>query len=132
MYPDNNQKAVEVADDLPFISIIIPFELKMNTKTGFDDIVNKAVAKTERELIKSYPEDTAMPIVKKLHRVLMGLDHKAHNKSIALFISPLLEKVYYFTNTPVEMNNYAHLINQQLCGSRSPAVAGIPAKSQLI
>ena len=109
MNPENTMKADEAPDipeDLPFISLIIPFETKMNTKRGFDRIVNTAVDKAEKELMKSYPEDKAILVLKKLQLVIKGLDHKPFNKSIAIFVSPLVKKVYYFTYSAEEMNNY--------------------------
>jgi hypothetical protein len=67
----------------------------MNTKTGFDYIVNAAVDNIEKELMKNYTENTVVQVVKKL-QVLQSLNYKTHSKSIGIFISPLAEKVYYF------------------------------------
>src|SRR6185312_14663757 len=89
--------AGEIPEDLPFVPIIIPFELKMKSKEGFDCVVNAAVAKSERELLANFPEEVAKPVMEKMHRVLMNLDYTPHHgKSIGIFISPLVEKVYYF------------------------------------
>ena len=107
MYPETNMKIYEetgLPEDLPFISIIIPIQPKMNIKSGFDAIINEAAAKTEKELMKIYPESKVAPVIKKMHQVLHNLDLKKHkNQSIGIFVSPLLEKVYYFNyHTPPE------------------------------
>ena len=107
MDPEINKKPYDEAgipEDLPFISIIIPFEPKMNFKSGFDNIIHEAAAKTEKELMKSYPESKVAPVIKKMYQVLHNLDLKKHkNQSIGIFVSPLLEKVYYFNyHTPPE------------------------------
>ena len=129
MYKENNQKTdavCDVPDDLPCISLIIPFEQKMNSKTGFRYLVNEAAVKIEKEIIKNYPADKAMPVVQKFHRLLQGLDHTTHNQSIAVFVSPLIAKVYYYTDTKLEdaiykraIYNHDHaVINSQLSGTR--------------
>lgn len=95
-----------IPHNLPRISIIIPFVQKMNTKTGFDYIVNAAVDNTEKELMKNYTENTVVQVVKKLHQVLQSLNYKTHSKSIGIFISPLAEKVYYFDYTTPAVSIY--------------------------
>ena len=111
MSAEINKKPYEessIPEDFPFISIIIPFEPKMNIKSGFDTIINDAAAKTEKELLKSYPESKAAPVLQKMYHVLHNLDLNKHKKqSIGIFVSPLLEKVYYFHyHTPLEDINY--------------------------
>ncbi|MEO8412850.1 MAG: hypothetical protein ABI472_04295 [Ginsengibacter sp.] len=129
MFQENTKKTdnvPEVPEDLPCISLIIPFEQKMNSKTGFQFVVNEAAAKIEKEIIKNYPEDKAMPVVQKLHRMLQDLDHTKHNQSIAIFVSPLIEKVYYYPYTKFEdtiyksaIYNHDHAVfNSQLSGTR--------------
>ena len=111
MYPEINQNNYEesgLPEDLPFISIIIPFEPRMAIKSGFDNIIKKVAAKTEKEVMSSYPENKATPVIKKMHHALYNLDVNKHKKqSIGIFVSPLLEKVYYFNyHTPPANGNY--------------------------
>lgn len=96
----------DMPEDLPYISLMIPFEPKMNTKKGFEFIVNTAAGKIENELLKKYPEDKVRFVINKLHRVIQGIDHDAHNKSITIIVSPLIEKIYYFNYMPVEWDTY--------------------------
>ena len=96
----------DIPEDLPYIFLLIPFEAKMNTKIGFESVVNAAADKTEKELMKKHPGDKVMPVIEKLHRIIQELDYNVHKKSIAITVSPLIEKVYYFDYTaPLQWNN---------------------------
>jgi hypothetical protein len=100
MTPELNKKTYEESGmpaDLPFISIIIPFEPKMNIKSGFDTIIDEVASRTEKEVLQTYPESEAIPVIQKMRQVLHNLDLSKHKKqSIGIFVSPLLEKIYYF------------------------------------
>ena len=76
----------------------------MNIKSGFDTVINDAAAKTEKELLQSYPKSKANPVIEKMRHALLNLDIQKHGRqSIGIFVSPLLEKVYYFNyQTPPE------------------------------
>ena len=111
MSPEINKSAFEesgIPEDLPFISIIIPFEPKMNNPAGFDSVIMEAAAKSEKELMQNYPESEAAPVIQKMYDVLNNLDPKKHkSQSIGIFISPLMDKVYYFNyQTPPEETKY--------------------------
>jgi len=111
MNPEINKNAFEesaIPDDFPFISILIPFEPKMNIPAGFYSVIMEAAAKTEKELLQNYPERKAAPVIQKMNQLLQNLDPEKHKKqSIGIFVSPLLEKVYYFNyHTPPDEINY--------------------------
>jgi hypothetical protein len=92
-YPD-------IPDDmesLPRISIIIPFEPRMNKKSELLNVLWSAADKAVTELKENFPEEKAMPVIIKLRRLIEGIHYEEHNKSIAIFVSPVTEKVYYFT-----------------------------------
>lgn len=98
---------MDIPEDLPYVFLLIPFEPKMNTKTGFESVVNAAADKTEKELMKKHPGDKVELVINKLHRVIQYLDYNVHKKSIAITVSPLIEKVYYFDYTPqMQWNSY--------------------------
>lgn len=86
---------------LPSISLIMPFETKINLKTELTHKLKIATDKIENELLEDYQEDKAMPVLKKLRQLIEELDYNTHRKSIAIFVSPLIEKVYYL-DIPVE------------------------------
>ena len=80
---------------LPCVSIIMPFEPKMGLKKELDYKLKTAADKIEKELIANYPSEKATPVIKKIHKVLNELNYYTHKKSIAIFVSPLIDKVYY-------------------------------------
>ncbi len=93
-------------ENLPRISIIIPFESRMNTKTGMKFMLSAAATKEESKLIKNYPENQARPLINKLRSLIKNLKYNTHDKSIAIFVSSLVAKVYYFNHSQREMNNH--------------------------
>jgi len=110
----NNEDYPEMPDDtesLPRISLIIPFELKMNKKTELHKMLTSAADKIEKELRENYPEEKALPVIKKLRRLIEHIHYEAHNKSIAIFVSPLTEKVYYFDHSDSLKNYYPGAFN---------------------
>lgn len=85
----------------PCVSIIFPFEPKMNSK---DELIYKLkimTGKVEDELHKNYPEEKAMPVMHRIRDLLKTLNFNTHKKTIALFVSPVVEKIYYL-DIPVE------------------------------
>src|SRR6516225_10080227 len=86
---------------LPTVSIILPFEPKMSLKSEVNYKMKVAVGKVEKELTLNYPADEALPVIEKLHRLLRNLNYNTHKKSVAIFVSPEIEKVFYL-DVPVE------------------------------
>ncbi|MDQ6902412.1 MAG: hypothetical protein M3139_05295 [Bacteroidota bacterium] len=64
------------------------------------------MCKAEKELIQNYPAGKAEPVAKKLHRVIQDMIYKPGHKSIAIMVSPLVEKIYYFDYTPQRLDQY--------------------------
>ena len=83
----------------PRISLILPFELKMNHEKSLFDLLTLHTDKIEKELRVNYSEERTAPVIKKLHHLVEGIHCQPHNQSIAIFVSPLTEKVYFFTGT---------------------------------
>jgi hypothetical protein len=92
---------LEAPKYLPCISLIMPFEPKMNLHTELAHKLKMAVSRIENELKETYPEDKVMQMIKKLQRVIDNLYYNTHKKTIAIFVSPLIEKVYYL-DIPIE------------------------------
>ncbi len=95
-----------VTNDLPCIFLLIPFESGMNKKAEFEIILNTAARKAEMELMENYSASQLEPVIKKLHNIIQEMTYKSNNKSIAIMVSPLVEKVYYFNYTPEILNRY--------------------------
>ncbi|MEP6596108.1 MAG: hypothetical protein ABJA71_09170 [Ginsengibacter sp.] len=98
---EKHADALNAPKYLPCISLIMPFNPKMGQKKELGHKLKTATRKIENELLKDYPADKAMPVLKKLGQLIKELDYNTHKTSIAIFISPLIEKVYYL-DMPVE------------------------------
>ncbi len=92
---------LDVCHYLPCITLIIPFEPKMTLKKELAYQLKIVSEKIESEIFGNYPREKALPVMKKLRQVIKDLNYNTHKISIAIFISPLIEKVYYL-DLPVE------------------------------
>ena len=79
----------------PAVSIILPFEPKMSLKTELNYSLKAAADKVEKELMENYPDEISMLVMQKLRAVIKGLNFNTHKKSIAIYVSPVFEKVLY-------------------------------------
>ncbi|HRP58131.1 hypothetical protein [Agriterribacter sp.] len=83
----------------PAVSIIMPFEPVIRR----DDLVvrlQKAMKKVEWEMGIGYDEDLAELVMLKLRTIVKNLNFNTFKKSIAIYVSPVFEKVMYL-NMPV-------------------------------
>ena len=85
----------------PAVSIILPFEPKMNLKSEISHSLKVAADKVEKQIKDIYPSDMGMLVMQKLRTLINGLNFNTHKKSIAIYVSPLFEKVLYL-DIPVE------------------------------
>lgn len=79
----------------PSVSIILPFEPKMNLKTELMHSLKLAVKKVEEELLAEYPGEMSSLVMAKLNTLVKNLNFNTYKKSIALYVSPVFEKVLY-------------------------------------
>jgi hypothetical protein len=86
---------------LPCISMILPFEPKMSVEIELRQRLKIAEQKAAKQIREQYPEERAEPVLQKLNQLIAQLDFDTRKKSIALFVSPLFEKVHYL-DIPVE------------------------------
>jgi Bacterial archaeo-eukaryotic release factor family 3 len=86
---------------LPCISIIMPFEPKMNLKEALLHKLKLAADNVEDQLLENYPDEKSKPIITRLRQLIKELNFNTHKRSVAIFLSPLIEKVYYL-DIPME------------------------------
>jgi hypothetical protein len=89
------RELMEAVHYRPAVSIIMPFEPKMNLKETIAHSLKKAANKVEDELQQNYPTDIGMLVMQKLRVILRNLNFNTHKKSIAIYVSPVFEKVLY-------------------------------------
>jgi hypothetical protein len=73
----------------------MPFHPIMSAKKDLEFQLKRAVEKIEYDLMEQYPRDKAVPVLEKLRGMIRTLNYNTHKKSVAIFVSPVIEKVYY-------------------------------------
>lgn len=89
------EEVINATEYLPSISIIMPFQTKTSLKKEVHHNLKIAADNAERELRKKYPADKVKNILYKLRSIISDLDYNTRKRSIAIFLSPILEKIYY-------------------------------------
>ncbi|WP_439698615.1 hypothetical protein ACFGVS_10775 [Mucilaginibacter sp. AW1-7] len=79
----------------PALSLILPLEPHISLKTETAHIVKIAADNAEREMRRYYPEEQCQLIMRKLQSLTADLDIPAKKKGMAIYISPVFEKVLY-------------------------------------
>jgi len=80
---------------LPAVSIILPFQPVIIKKRQLEYSLMLILKKIEQELLNNYAAENAVPVILKIKNVIRSLNYSSHKKSIAIFVSPVIEKVYY-------------------------------------
>jgi len=95
------REVTEVSHYLPAVSIIHPFEPMMSSKSELEFKLKRAIKKVESQLIEDYPRGKAWPVLLRLNLLIDNLNYTTQKKSVAIFVSPVTERVYYL-DIPVE------------------------------
>ncbi|MDR3693643.1 hypothetical protein [Mucilaginibacter sp.] len=91
---DENQ-VIEAIKYRPAVSIILPFDSEISLKSEMDHKLKIALEKVKRQLLSVYPDEKAYVVINKLQKLIAGLQYDMSKKSMAIFVSPLTEKVIY-------------------------------------
>ena len=86
-------------DCAPRISIIVPYDRKTNKQEMLFNNLSLEADRIEKELIRSYSEEEASPVINKLRHLIQGISPCKEGESMGIFVSPCTEKVYHFTAT---------------------------------
>jgi Bacterial archaeo-eukaryotic release factor family 3 len=89
------RELIEAVHYRPAVSIIMPFEPKMGLKTELMQSLKFAADKVELELQENYPDEMSTLVMQKLKGIFKNLNFNTHKKSIAIYVSPVFEKVLY-------------------------------------
>lgn len=99
-----NHEIREILDAVhyrPAVTIIMPFEPKMSLKAEISQALKFAMDKVARELTEHYPGELSALVMHKLSGLVKNLNFNTHKKSIAIYVSPVFEKVLYL-DIPVD------------------------------
>lgn len=89
------REVMEAVHYRPSVSIIMPFDTRVNLHKESGHALKVAADKVETELIKNYPDDMATLVIHKLRGIIKNLATDIHGKSVAIFVSPVFEKVFF-------------------------------------
>ena len=98
----------------PSVSIFMPFNPKMEMKSKLAFSLSKITDKTITELKDKYPGEMSLLLIHKLRAIVKNLDFSTHRKSLAIFASPVFEKIYYLNidlEETVIVNESLQIIN---------------------
>jgi hypothetical protein len=87
---------------MPCVTLIIPYAATMKNKTHLRNLLRSKADETEKELLNDYPRETVLLLINKLRKTITSVRCAVQGKSIGIFVSPLAEKVYYFTPSNLE------------------------------
>ncbi len=94
----------EVLEAIPYrpaISVILPFDPKMKGRVFTEYTVKIAIDRVKDQLRDNYPADICDLALNKLRKITAQLNYNTLKKSVAMFVSPVFEKVLYL-DIPVE------------------------------
>ena len=95
------QDVIETVHYRPAISIILPFQPNMSFATELKQRLKFVKDEVQKELMQNYSEQTSRMMIQKLNAIINRLNFNTYSKSIAIYLSPVFEKVLYL-NFPVE------------------------------
>src|SRR5882724_6307242 len=95
------KEVTEAVHYRPAVSMILPFEPKMSSKNTVAHYMKIVTDKIEQDLRNNYPDEIYQLVTQKLRAVIKGLNYNTFKKSIAIYVSPVFEKVLYLA-IPVE------------------------------
>ena len=93
---NDDDKPIDL-ENVPHISIIIPFHPEISKPEGFFKRLALEAEKAEKELMRKYSKEQACPLVKKLLDAIKEVEFNTNGKSLAIFVSEVAKKIYYFT-----------------------------------
>jgi len=95
------REVMEAIHYRPAVSVILPFEPQMRSKADLAYSLQLAADKVERELKVNYPDEMGMIVMQKLRTIIRTLNFNTFKKAVAIYVSPVFEKVLYL-DIPVE------------------------------
>ena len=75
-------------DCAPRISIIVPYDRKTNKQEMLFNNLSLEADRIEKELIRSYSEEEASPVINKLRHLIQGISPCKEGESMGIFVSP--------------------------------------------
>ena len=96
------QEVMKAVHYRPAVSIIMRFETKVKRRNELIYSLKITADKVEKELEQSYPAEISLLVMQKIRQVISNLKVDVLKKSIAIYVSPVFEKVIYLDMTVEE------------------------------
>lgn len=90
----NSEKNINM-ESMPRATLILPYNLEMSNPKLLVDILESAVQKKEKELRTKYSIETVDSLIKKLRGALKKIKSIPNDKTLTVFVSPILQKSYF-------------------------------------
>lgn len=90
-------KAIETNVALPFITIALQIDSANASKASIENKIRISIDRVENDLksIKGIPNYMVTPAVNRLKAIINSLDYNVNKKSVIIFLSPFIQKIYY-------------------------------------
>jgi hypothetical protein len=79
----------------PMISILLPFDPKITPRDTLSKRLELAVMRVKEELDRHYPIEETYMLMVRLRKLANGLNYGTFKRSIAIYLSAAVEKVFY-------------------------------------
>ena len=102
--------ALEDFKNLPHVSLIIPFCSEMTKETTLAKLLASAVDEAIQNLLRKHPEEKARPVINNLRHLVKNVKCSKDEKTLAIFVTPFAQKIYYFTPSIVKKIHLSVLV----------------------
>lgn len=93
-----NQQPDQLTDVMPLqpaVSVVMPFETHLRTKAEVESQFQACVNMAISQIDEHYHSELGRLVISKLKKVFARLNFSSYKKSVAIFISPVFEKIIY-------------------------------------
>jgi hypothetical protein len=104
------RETIATVQFLPAVSIIVPFAPVITPKKTLEYSLKNIMGRVEAILTASYTVERAIPVIIKLRNLIASLNYNTHRKSITIFVSRIIDKVYYMEASFCKKEGRANLI----------------------
>ena len=80
---------------LPAVSILLPVHGALTSKSQLEHRLKLIVEKIELRLTSLFSKEKTASVVSNLKNLIHNLNYNIHKESIVIFVSPVLEKIFY-------------------------------------
>lgn len=101
-----NQPFIQLSDVLtmqPAVSVVVPFEPHLRSKSEITTLLNNSVDRAIRQIEERYADQSGRVVISRLKNIMSQLNFSSFKKSVAIFASPVFEKIIYL---PFEVEPY--------------------------